>query len=84
MKAWATGAVIKSKREFQTCATEKLVLVKILFEEVRFKANFEGREGRAVTESKRKRIPDVDSREAKGTTTMPFSFEQGDAKGFII
>ena len=39
---------------------------------------------RAVTERKRKRIPDVESREAKGTTTMLFSFEQGDAKESII
>ena len=56
----------------------------VLFEEVSFKANFEGREGRAVTERKRKRIPDVESKEAKGTTTMLFSFEQGDAKDSII
>ena len=41
------------------CAAEKLFLVKILFEEVSFKASFEGREGRAVTESERKRIPDT-------------------------
>ena len=32
-----------------------------------FKASFEGREGRAVMESKRKRILDMYSREAKGT-----------------
>ena len=36
-----------------------------MFEEVSFKVSFEGGEGRAVTESKRKRIPDLDSREAK-------------------
>ena len=47
-------------------------------------ASFEGREGRAVTESERKRFPDLGSREAKGTTTMLFSFEEGDAKGSII
>ena len=29
--------------------TEKLLLIKILFEEVSFKASFEGREGRAET-----------------------------------
>ena len=46
----------KGGREFQICAAEKLLLVKILFEEVSFKAGFEGREGRAVTESERKRI----------------------------
>ena len=55
-----------------------------MFEEVSFKASFEGREGRAVTESERKRIPDLDSREGKGTTTMLFSFEEGNAKGSII
>ena len=56
----------------------------MLFEEVSFKASFEGREGRAVMESERKRISDLDSREAKGTTTMPFSFEERDVKGSII
>ena len=30
-----------------------------------------------MTESERKRIPDLDSREAKGTTTVLFSFEEG-------
>ena len=44
-------------------------------EEVSFKVSFEGREGRAVTESEGKRIPDLCS-----TTTMLFSFEGGDAK----
>ena len=34
--------------------------------------------------SERKRIPDLDSREAKGTTTMLFSFEEGDAKDSIV
>ena len=33
-----------------------------------------------MTEDERKRIPDLHSREAKGTTTMLFSFEEGDAK----
>ena len=37
-----------------------------------------------MTESKRKRIPDMGSREAKGTTTMLFSFEEGDAKDSIM
>ena len=37
-----------------------------------------------MTESERKRIPDLGSREAKGTTTMLFSFEGGDAKGPVI
>ena len=37
-----------------------------------------------MTESERKRIPDLDSREAKGTTTMLFYFEEGDAKDSII
>ena len=43
-----------------------------MFEEVNFKASFEGREGRAVMESKRKRILGLDSRKAKGTTTILF------------
>ena len=33
-----------------------------------------------MSESKRKSIPDFDSREAKGTTIMLFSFKEGDAK----
>ena len=37
-----------------------------------------------MTESERTRIPDLGSREAKGTTTMLFCFEEGDAKGTII
>ena len=32
-----------------------------MFEKVSFKASFEGGEGPAVTESERKRIPDLDS-----------------------
>ena len=80
-------AVIKEQeREFQICAAEKPLLVKILFEfeEVNFKASFEGGVGMAVMESERMRIPVLDSREAKGTTTMLFSFEEGDAKNSII
>ena len=38
------------------------------------KAGFEGREGKAVMESKRKGIPDLCSREAEGTTTMLVCF----------
>ena len=58
-------------RERKICAVEKLLLVKILFEEVPFKASFEGREGRTVTESEKKRILALGSRElAKGTTTI--------------
>ena len=37
-----------------------------------------------MTESESKRIPDLDCREAKGTTTMLFSFEEWDAKDSII
>ena len=37
-----------------------------------------------MRESERKRISDLDSTEANGTTTMLFSFEEGDAKGSII
>ena len=68
----------ETEREFQICAAEKPLLVKILFEE----ASFEGGEGRAVTESERKRIPYLGSREAKGTTTMLFSFEERDAGSY--
>ena len=57
---------------------------KYCFKEVSFKASVEGREGRAVTESERKRIPDLCGREAKGTTTMPFFLEGGDARYSII
>ena len=53
-------------------------MVEMLFAEVSIKASFEGMEGRTVTESERKRIPNLGSREAKGTTTMLFSFEEGD------
>ena len=37
-----------------------------------------------MRESNSKRIPDLDSRQANGTTTMPFSFKEGDVKGSII
>ena len=57
LKARAVITEQEREREFQTCAAEKPLLVKILFEEVSFKASFEGREGRAVTENERKRIP---------------------------
>ena len=43
---------------------EAILLVKMMLEEVCFKASFEGREGRAVAESERKRIPDLCSRKA--------------------
>ena len=33
---------MESEREFKICAAEKILLVKIRFEEVRFKASFEG------------------------------------------
>ena len=72
------------EREFQICAAEKPLQVKILFEEDSFKASFEGGEGRAVMGSKRKRIPNLDKSKAKGTTSMLFCFEEGDAKYSII
>ena len=37
-----------------------------------------------MTESERKRIPHLCSREAKGTTTMLFSFEGGNAKSKVL
>ena len=40
------------------CSREA-ILGKIQFEEVRFKASFEGVEVRAVSESERERIPDL-------------------------
>ena len=67
-------------RKIKVCAAEKLLLVKILFEEVCFKTGFEGKEGIAVTESERKRIPYLGSREAKGT----FSSEGVDAKRSVV
>ena len=69
-------------RKIKVCAAEKLLLVKILFEEVCFKTGFEGKEGIAVTESERKRIPYLGSREEKGTATTLFSVEEGDAKHY--
>ena len=72
------------EREREICVAEKPLLVKILFEEVSFKARFEGGEGKAVKENERKRFPDLGSREAKGTATMLFSFEEEDVKGSII
>ena len=67
--------MIKSKERVgvHDLLAEKLLLVKILFEVVSFEASFEGREGRAVTKSERKRIPDVCCKEAEGTITMLFS-----------
>ena len=56
---------MESERELKICAAENLLLVKILFEEVRFKASFEGREGRAEAESEMKRILDSCNREAE-------------------
>ena len=86
LKARARRAVIKNKREreFQIWAAVKVLLVKILFEEVSFKASFKGREEKAVVKSKRKRIQDLDSKKAKDTGTMLFSFEEGDTEGSII
>ena len=48
------------------------------------KASFESGERRVVRENERKRIPDLDKREARGMTTMLFSFEEGDAKDSIV
>ena len=44
----------------------------LLFEEVCFKDSFAGREGRTQTNSERKRIPDLCTREAEGTIAMLF------------
>ena len=48
--------------------SERERLLKILFKALHSKTRFEGRGGSAVTESERKRIPDLCSREAEGTT----------------
>ena len=61
-----------------------LLPVKIMFEEVGFRASFQDNEGRVVTDSERKRIVDSCSREAKGTTTILFSFQGGDAESSVI
>ena len=50
-------------RESKICAVEKLLLVKVLFEEVNFKTSFEVSEGRAVMESESERIKNLCSRE---------------------
>ena len=71
------------EREIKICAAENLLLVKIPFKGVSFKARFEGREGSAVTESERKRIPGLCGTGAEGTTTMLFSFEGEGAKSSI-
>ena len=48
--------VHKKQTKLSFLSHKKLLLVKILFEEVRFTATFEGREKMAVTESERKRV----------------------------
>ena len=40
--------------------------------------------GKAVSESERKRIPDLCHRGAEGTTIMLFSFDGGDVKNSIF
>ena len=62
----------------------RLLLVRILFDEVHFNASFEGKERRAMTESERKRIPYLCSKEAESTTTVLFSFENRDTKSSLI
>ena len=57
---------METERNFKICAAETLLLVKVLFEEVRFKASFDGREERAVTEREMKRIPKLCCGEAEG------------------
>ena len=53
-----------AERERDLC-TRKVITGQILFKMVSFKASFEGREGRAVTESERKRIPDFVTQKSK-------------------
>ena len=47
-------------------------------------ANCEGKERRAMTESKWEGVPGLYSRETERRTNMLFSFEGGDAKSSII
>ena len=71
------------EREFKICAAENwLLLIKILSEEVSFKAGFEGREGRAMTESEMKRIPDLCRREADLLGYVGLSLVQSDCGNF--
>ena len=74
----------KRETEFKICSADMLLPVKIMFEEVGFRASFQDNEGRVVTDSERKRIVDSCSREAKGTTTILFSFQGGDAESSVI
>ena len=70
--------------EFKICAAEKLLLVQILFEEVSFKASFEGGEGKAVMERQQRDKYRFLQPRSKSMTTIVFSFEGGDVKSSII
>ena len=72
-------------REFRICVGQELLMVKILFEEVRFWASFKDRnEVKERDGEKGKRISDMYSREAKLTVTMLLGFVGGDAKDSLI
>ena len=63
--------MMDSKMErMQDLCSRKDVLVKLLFAEINFKNNFEGKEERAVTDRERKRIPYLCSRKAVGAIDM--------------
>ena len=75
----------KRDTEFKICVAQELLLVKMLFEEVRFKASFKDRnELKECDGEKGKRISDLYSREAKLTVTMLLGFVGGDAKDSLI
>ena len=59
-------------------------MFKILCKKMSFQTSFEGGYRRAMTESKRERIPGLYSRRTEGTSTILFSFAGGDGKGSII
>ena len=69
--------------EFNICAAENLSSVKTPSKVVSLKSRFEGREGRAVTESEKK-SRFVQQRSRPGKTTCCFFFEGGMWKSSII
>ena len=77
-----TDSKRERERERERFAARQLLLVLMLFEEVRFKASFKDRKRTGVTEKKRKRTSDLYSNEAKLTITMLLPFVVGKCKRF--
>ena len=74
-RARSRRAVIKSERESSRFVEQKSYYwSKYYLKREVLKVSFEGREGRAVKGSKRKRIPDLDSRATKGTTIYMYIY----------